>query len=123
MRQGRLPECVKRSCIHIKRLTQILKAFDRAPVGRRSEKLTSSPVGDGQLAFVFEEIETAIAAIKAQVTKGRENPDGKRAPRPRKTAKMNKVDPRARFTQTLERLANGWSSGEIDALMRWNYAA
>ncbi len=64
----------------IERLTQILKAFDRARFGRRSEKLTP-PVDDEQHAFVFEEIETGIAAIKAQVTKGRGNADGKRAPR------------------------------------------
>ena len=63
----------------IERLTQILKAFDRARFGRRSEKLASSTVDDEQHAFVFEEIETGIAAIKAQVTKGRDNPHGKRA--------------------------------------------
>ncbi|WP_162261298.1 transposase domain-containing protein, partial [Ensifer sp. Root278] len=27
------------------------------------------------------------------------------------------------LTQTLERLANGWPSSDIDALMPWNYAA
>ncbi len=37
------------------------------------------------------------------------------------TAKMNAVDPQAWLTQTLERLANGWPSSEIDALMPWNY--
>lgn len=67
----------------IERLTQILKAFDRARFGRRSEKLVAT-VDDDQHAFVFEEIETGIAAIKAQVTRGSANPDGKRAPRPRK---------------------------------------
>ncbi|TBB57268.1 transposase domain-containing protein, partial [Rhizobium ruizarguesonis] len=36
---------------------------------------------------------------------------------------MNAVDPQAWLTQTLERLANGWPSSEIDALMPWNYAA
>ncbi|KSV69056.1 hypothetical protein N182_32930 [Sinorhizobium sp. GL2] len=46
----------------IERLTQILKAFDRARFGRRSEKL-ASPVDDEQHAFVFEEIETGIAAM------------------------------------------------------------
>ncbi|TBC01062.1 transposase domain-containing protein, partial [Rhizobium ruizarguesonis] len=39
------------------------------------------------------------------------------------TAKMNAVDPQAWLTQTLERLANGWPSSEIDALMPWNYTA
>jgi len=39
------------------------------------------------------------------------------------TAKMNAVDPQAWLTQTLERLANGWPSSKIDALMPWNYKA
>ncbi|MET3584360.1 hypothetical protein ABID21_000452 [Pseudorhizobium tarimense] len=39
------------------------------------------------------------------------------------TAKMNSVDPQAWLIQTLERIANGWPSSEIDALMPWNYAA
>ncbi|TDW16355.1 transposase IS166 family protein [Rhizobium azibense] len=68
----------------IERLTQILKAFDRARFGRRSEKLGSPTTDDEQQAFVFEEIETGIAAIKAQVNKGRERSEGKRPPRPRK---------------------------------------
>jgi transposase len=68
----------------IERLTQILKAFDRARFGRRSEKLAASAIDAEQQAFVFEEIETGIAAIKSQVTKGNSNTDGKRAPRPRK---------------------------------------
>jgi len=67
----------------IERLTQILKAFDRALFGRRSEKLAAASVDDEQHAFVFEEIETGIAAISAKVTSGI-NKDGKRPPRPRK---------------------------------------
>ncbi len=51
----------------IERLTQILKAFDRARFGRRSEKLGSPTTEDEQQAFVFKEIETGIAAIRAQV--------------------------------------------------------
>ncbi len=39
------------------------------------------------------------------------------------TAKMNNIDPLAWLAQTLERMANGWPSSEIDALMPWNYAA
>jgi transposase len=38
------------------------------------------------------------------------------------TAKMNNFDPLAWLTQTLERIANGWPSGKIDALMPWNCA-
>ncbi|THD29506.1 MAG: IS66 family transposase, partial [Flavobacterium johnsoniae] len=68
----------------IERLTQILKAFDRARFGRRSEKLASPTIDDEQQAFVFEEIETGIAAIRAQVNKSVTPPDGKRPPRPRK---------------------------------------
>lgn len=68
----------------IKELTAILKAFDRARFGRRSEKLGGMSEDDeAQQAFVFEEIEIGIAALQAQVGKGR--PAGeKRAPRPRK---------------------------------------
>ena len=39
------------------------------------------------------------------------------------TAKMNNVDPQAWLTQTLERIANGWPSSNLDALMPWNYGA
>ncbi|WP_236938206.1 transposase [Frigidibacter mobilis] len=66
----------------IKRLMQILKAYDRARFGRRSEKLgTGEPSGDedAQQAFVFEEIETGISALRAQVGKGRSS-DEKRPP-------------------------------------------
>ena len=70
----------------IKRLMQILKAYDRARFGRRSEKLGAA--GDdadeaAQQAFVFEEIETGIAALRAQTGQGRSTGE-KRAPRPRK---------------------------------------
>jgi transposase len=46
----------------IKRLMQILKAYDRARFGRRFEKLGSATAGneDVQQAFLFEEIETGI---------------------------------------------------------------
>ncbi|KIV61102.1 Mobile element protein [Rhizobium sp. UR51a] len=37
------------------------------------------------------------------------------------TAKMNDVDPQAWLTQTLERIANGWPSSNLDALMPWKY--
>ncbi|NTA40696.1 IS66 family transposase zinc-finger binding domain-containing protein, partial [Agrobacterium salinitolerans] len=67
----------------IERLTQILKAFDRARFGRRSEKLGSAGIDDEQQAFVFEEIETGIAAIRAKVNKGAADTE-KRPPRPRK---------------------------------------
>ena len=37
------------------------------------------------------------------------------------TCKMNDVDPAAWLTQSLERIANGWPSAQIDTLMPWNY--
>ena len=70
----------------IQRLMQILKAYDRARFGRRSEKLGASGPSDdadAQQAFIFEEIETGIAALRAQVGKDRIS-DQKRNPRPRK---------------------------------------
>ena len=69
----------------IKRLMQILKAYDRARFGRRSEKLGSAAAAgeDAQQAFLFEEIETGISALRAQVGKGQASQE-KRAPRPRK---------------------------------------
>lgn len=69
----------------IKRLMQVLKAYDRARFGRRSEKLGSVTAGgeDAQQAFLFEEIETGISALRAQVGKSQASQE-KRAPRPRK---------------------------------------
>lgn len=66
----------------IKRLQQILKTYDRARFGRRSERLGSAEAGadaEAQQSFVFEEIETGIAALRAQAGKGRAS-CGKRAP-------------------------------------------
>jgi transposase len=37
------------------------------------------------------------------------------------TAKMNDKDPQAWMTQTLERIAKGWSALELEALMPWNF--
>jgi transposase len=68
----------------IARLTSILKALERARFGRRSEKLGSKTLDDEQSAFVFDEIETGIGAIQAELDK-RPGPDkAKRAARPRK---------------------------------------
>ncbi|MCJ9725640.1 IS66 family transposase zinc-finger binding domain-containing protein, partial [Agrobacterium sp. SHOUNA12C] len=70
----------------IAKLKQVLKAFDRYRYGRRSEKQSKNIDADldEQGAFVFEEIETGIAAIQALVEKGRGPGAAKRAPRPRK---------------------------------------
>jgi transposase len=68
----------------IARLTSILKAFERARFGRRSEKLGSNALDEEQSAFVFDEIETGIAAIQAKVDKLAGSDKAKRAARPRK---------------------------------------
>lgn len=39
------------------------------------------------------------------------------------TVELNNVDPQAWLTQTLERIAKGWPSSDLDALMPWNYEA
>ena len=70
----------------IKRLMQILKAYDRARFGRRSEKLGTAGAGadeEAQQTFVFEEIETGISALRSQTGQGRTSGE-KQAPRPRK---------------------------------------
>jgi transposase/predicted DNA-binding protein len=67
----------------IARLTSILKKFLRERHGRKSEKLGSDAAE--QRSFVFEEIETGIAAVQALVDKGRDPATkAKRDPRPRK---------------------------------------
>jgi transposase len=69
----------------IRRLMQILKAYDRARFGRRSEKHGSAAPDDedAQRAFIFEEIETGISALRAQRGMGQASQQ-KRASRPRK---------------------------------------
>ena len=37
------------------------------------------------------------------------------------TCKMNGVDPHAWAKLTLERIANRWSNGDIEALTPWNF--
>lgn len=63
-----------------------LKDAALVDVVRRSEKQSKiiGAVLDEQGAFVFEEINTGIAAIEALVGKGRDPSAAKRAPRPRK---------------------------------------
>lgn len=79
----------------INRLQQILKAYDRARFGRRSEKLKTETIDtdlDAQRSFVFEELETGIASLRAQMTAGR-------AP-----AEARKSRPRKGFAPHLERI-------------------
>ncbi len=68
----------------IARLTSILKALERSKFGRRSEKLSPHALDDEQSAFVFDELQTGLAAVQAELDK-RQGPDkAKRTARPRK---------------------------------------
>src|SRR5271156_6381514 len=53
----------------IARLTSILKTLERARFGRRSEKLGSKALDDEQSAFVFDEVQTGLGAIQAELNK------------------------------------------------------
>ena len=67
----------------IAELTAIVKTFERMLYGTRSERLRGTSLDDEQIDFVFDEIETGVAAIDAELeTAAKDKP--KRAPRPRK---------------------------------------
>jgi transposase len=68
----------------IARLTSILKALERARFGRRSEKLGPPALDDEQSAFVFDELQTGLAAVQAELDKRQGSDKAKRAARPRK---------------------------------------
>ncbi len=56
------------TCIRVQR--KAARSYDRARFGRRSEKLGSAGAGadeEAQQAFVFEEIETGIGALKVRL--------------------------------------------------------
>ncbi len=61
-------------------LTSILKTLERARFGRRSEKLGATSLDDEQAAFVFDEIQTGLGAIQAELDK-RQDPAKPNAPR------------------------------------------
>ena len=63
----------------IAELTAIVKTFERMLYGTRSERLRGDRLDDEQIDFVFEEIETGVAAIDAELeTAAKDKP--KRAP-------------------------------------------
>lgn len=76
----------------IARLLSILKSLERARHGKRSEKL--GPDASEQQSFVFEEIETGIAEIKAGLDKTSGAAKSQRTPRPRKgfAAHLERID-------------------------------
>jgi transposase len=68
----------------IAELTAIVKVFERALYGTRSERLRAELLSQEQIAFVFDEIETGVAAVQAELAKAGSQDKPKRAPRPRK---------------------------------------
>ena len=68
----------------IARLTSIIRMFERARYGKRSEKLRIDLLEDEQYAFVFDEIETGLAEIQAGLDKAKGKSAAQRPPRPRK---------------------------------------
>ncbi|TIO29645.1 IS66 family transposase [Mesorhizobium sp.] len=68
----------------IARLTAIVKMLERSRFGSRSERLRTGALSEEQYALVFDEIETGVAAIEAQMEKAAGGSKVKRAPRPRK---------------------------------------
>ena len=67
----------------IAELTAIVKTFERMLYGTRSERMRGERLDDEQIDFVFDEIETGVAAIDAELETGAKDKP-KRAPRPRK---------------------------------------
>jgi transposase len=51
----------------IAELTAIVKTFERMLYGTRSERLRGERLDDEQIDFVFDEIETGVAAIDAEL--------------------------------------------------------
>jgi transposase len=68
----------------IAELTAIVKMFQRINYGTRSERLRGERFDEGQIAFVFDEIETGLAAVGAELEKASDTGKEKRSPRPRK---------------------------------------
>jgi transposase len=68
----------------IMELTAIVKMLERTLYGTRSERLRSDTPSDEQIAFVFDEIATGVAAVEAELAKAGGKDQAKRAPRPRK---------------------------------------
>jgi transposase len=67
----------------IAELTAIVKMFERMVYGPRSERLRGAGLNDEQIAFVFDEIKTGLAALEAERERARQEKPA-RAPRPRK---------------------------------------
>ena len=98
----------------IKNLTSILKIFDRARFGRKSEKLRRMALTDEQQAELFDDIATGIAELEALVKKAGSGDKPKRASRPRKAfpAHLERVE------QTIEPEVLPEHEGKTKVLIR-----
>lgn len=76
---GRLARISERAEARIAALHAIIKQLERARFGRRSEKLDAD-----QQAFAFEEVETGLGAIEAELDTARPANDRRRSGRSRK---------------------------------------
>ncbi len=78
----------------IARLTSIIRMFERARHGKRSEKLRVEPLSDEQYALVFDEIKTGLADVQAGLDKGKSKAGPQRPARPRKgfAAHLDRVE-------------------------------
>ncbi|UPT90397.1 transposase [Bradyrhizobium barranii subsp. apii] len=74
-------------------LTAIVRMLERSRYGTRSERLRGETLSEEQHGFVFDEIETGMAAIKAALESTVQDKP-KRAPRPRKgfAANLERVE-------------------------------
>ena len=68
----------------IARLMSIIAMFERARYGKRSEKLSVDALSKEQYQFMFDEIDTGLAAISAELERSGGKARPPRTPRPRK---------------------------------------
>jgi transposase len=68
----------------IAELTAIVRMFERMVYGTRSERLRGERLNDEQIDFLFDEVETGLAAIGAGLEKAGHSSKKDRSPRPRK---------------------------------------
>ena len=81
----------------IERLTSIIKMLERARYGKRSEKLGTDRLNDEQQAFIFDEIQTGLAAIQAESERATAKADPTTKP-------VRPARPRKGFAAHLERV-------------------
>jgi transposase len=82
-RNSHLEVATKTADERIAALTAIVRMLERSRYGTRSERLRGETLSEEQHAFVFDEIETGMAAIEAELDSAVQDKP-KRAPRPRK---------------------------------------